>query len=165
MSWTWHGLTAVERFERKFSPEPNSGCWIWTERLKRDGYGQFKYLGMMQQAHRVAWMLYRGDIPDGKSVLHKCDNPWCVNPNHLFLGTQLDNMRDAANKGRINSIAGRTAILERRRAVTACSRGHERILYWNYKLRRCRACAREGMREKRKICGVISRPSRWLNPS
>lgn len=90
-----------KRFERKFSAEPTSGCWLWE--AARHGNGRY---GMMwdghgyASAHRVAWELYRGPIPEGKCVLHKCDNGLCVNPDHLFLGTQADNVQDMICKGR-----------------------------------------------------------------
>ena len=64
------------------------------------GYGRRRYKGRMTLAHRVAWMESRGDIPDGLCVLHKCDNPPCINPDHLFLGTHNDNMYDMARKER-----------------------------------------------------------------
>lgn len=83
-------------------------CWLWTAGLNNRGYGRFQYfkrrerpgLGRDLYAHRVAWMLTRGSIADGLMVLHKCDTPACVNPDHLFLGTQTDNMRDCSQKGR-----------------------------------------------------------------
>lgn len=95
-----------ERFHAKFIPEPNTGCWLWMGSITgRDERGMLtigKSLGGKNiYAHRVSWMLFRGEIPQGISVLHTCDVPSCVNPEHLFLGTQLDNMRDCAMKGRI----------------------------------------------------------------
>jgi hypothetical protein len=89
------------RFEAKTIPEPNSGCWLWTGFTNQDGYGWFNPAGKPMGAHRVAWMLYRGD-PGDMTVCHKCDTPSCVNPDHLWLGTQGDNIRDCFSKGRGN---------------------------------------------------------------
>ena len=63
-------------------------------------YGRIWYGGAMEYAHRMSWVIRNGPIPDGKYVLHRCDNPPCVNPDHLFLGTQLDNIQDRHDKGR-----------------------------------------------------------------
>lgn len=90
--------TAQERFEAKF--EKGDGCWNWKAGKQRDGYGQFRFAGRHQRAHRVSWMLYVGEIPDNLQVLHHCDNPSCVNPSHLFLGTIADNAHDRDSKGR-----------------------------------------------------------------
>ena len=97
--------TALQRFEEKFIPEQNSGCWIWIS-ADTEGYGDFYFHPTFERAHRASWMLYRGEIPAGIFVLHKCDNPSCVNPNHLFLGTNDDNMKDMVRKGRQKSIRG-----------------------------------------------------------
>src|SRR6478672_5851687 len=75
-------------------------CWIWT-RTKNARYGKFKWKAFEFQVNRAAWILSFGVIPVGMFVLHRCDNPKCVNPSHLWLGTQTDNMRDASNKGRV----------------------------------------------------------------
>ena len=75
-------------------------CWNWTAVKGKEGYGHFKYKGRQTQAHRMAWILTNGPIPDNFHVLHHCDNPPCCNPAHLFLGTQTDNMRDMFEKNR-----------------------------------------------------------------
>src|SRR5256885_74384 len=77
-----------------------SGCWEWVGSKRELGYGQVRYKGRSARAHRIAWELTFGEIPDGRSVLHKCDNPPCINPDHLFLGTQQDNVDDMFRKGR-----------------------------------------------------------------
>lgn len=83
-------------------------CWIWTGSVhKRTKYGYFCLPGRMGcEAHRVSWMIHRGDIPDGMYVLHICDNRPCVNPDHLFVGTAGDNMRDCVAKGRRKHLRG-----------------------------------------------------------
>lgn len=76
-------------------------CWNWTAYKDRDGYGSFQYLGRPWGAHRISYELYRGKVPNGMMVCHECDNPSCVNPMHLFLGTGKDNMEDKIVKGRM----------------------------------------------------------------
>lgn len=92
-----------DRFHDKAMPEPNTGCWIWTGATKELGYGVIG-LGRREQgtakAHRVAYTLYKGEIPTGLSILHSCDNPWCVNPIHLRAGTLSDNMKDCVARKR-----------------------------------------------------------------
>lgn len=82
------------------------GCWIWTASKTKAGYGQIQIRALSHMpihAHRMAWELRNGPIPKGMHVLHRCDNPSCVNPDHLFLGTQSDNNRDRLEKGRTAS--------------------------------------------------------------
>lgn len=76
------------------------GCWEWVANRNPAGYGLLKVEGRMMSAHRLSWELLRGRIPDGIQVLHHCDNPSCIRPDHLFLGTQSDNLNDMVRKGR-----------------------------------------------------------------
>jgi len=89
-----------ERFPKKYIPEPNSGCWLWTEGVNACGYGTIGENGNSMLAHRVSYRLHRGKFPKKMRVLHTCDMPCCVNPEHLFLGTQRDNVLDMEQKGR-----------------------------------------------------------------
>lgn len=75
-------------------------CWLWTAGTTKAGYGQAASAGLNRYAHRVSWRLTHGPVPDGLWVLHKCDNPPCLNPAHLFLGTAKDNAMDREAKGR-----------------------------------------------------------------
>ena len=95
--------TAKERFW----PKVNMGgapdylyCELWAAYRDKGGYGIFWFQGKQQGAHRVSWILEFGEIPEGEQVLHHCDNPPCVNPEHLYLGTPKDNMADMVKRGR-----------------------------------------------------------------
>jgi len=90
----------MERFYEKVMPEPMSGCWLWMAGTNNHGYGKFQINRKSRYAHRVSYELNVGPIPDGLRVLHKCDTPGCVNPAHLFPGTDADNVRDMMEKGR-----------------------------------------------------------------
>lgn len=91
----------IKNFWNKVTiPNDSSQCWTWKGAKGRKGYGQVNCDCKCLKAHRVSWELANGEIPDGLWVLHSCDNPACVNPNHLFLGTQHDNTQDMMNKKR-----------------------------------------------------------------
>jgi hypothetical protein len=90
----------MKRFWDKVDKQEN-GCWMWTASTVKDGYGYYKLSnGKSGRAHRISWELANGDIPKKMCVLHKCDTPRCVNPDHLFLGTDADNVKDMMQKGR-----------------------------------------------------------------
>ena len=78
----------------------NYGCWIWTGGKDADGYGHTTFRNYTRKAHRMAYIAWKGEIPDGLQVCHTCDKPSCINPDHLFLGTIGENMRDKFSKGR-----------------------------------------------------------------
>lgn len=101
---------------RFVSPCPLTGCWWWTGRGDRKGYGKVNIFGSTERPHRISFRLFRGPLPDGLFVCHRCDNPACVNPEHLFLGTNSDNMRDRRDKGRDPAHL---------KPKTHCKRGHK----------------------------------------
>lgn len=96
----------IARFKAKVSRGTRRQCWPWTAGTQNAGYGTFHIGKVTYSAHRVAWELVRGPIPQGGQICHRCDNPRCCNPEHLFLGSHAANMRDKKLKGRAVRLTG-----------------------------------------------------------
>ncbi len=95
-----HTASVKDRIDHYTMVDPNSGCWLWTGAVDKNGYGKLTIQYRDERAHRAAYVEYNGAIPDGMVVCHKCDTPGCVRPDHLFLGTHADNIADRDAKGR-----------------------------------------------------------------
>lgn len=104
VAWPEGRVPVEVLFFARVGEPTDGGCMEWQgcrQPPPGHAYGRFLHEGRSRYAHRIAWQLMYGPIPNGMDVLHRCDNPPCVNPEHLWLGTHADNMRDAANKGRV----------------------------------------------------------------
>lgn len=139
-----------QRFWDKVSPEPNSGCWLWTGGADSNGYGRFGIPKAYKTTltHRYSYSALVKPA-DGQFVLHRCDNPACCNPNHLFLGDQTDNMRDMARKGR-NALNNQPL---RNSQKTHCLNGHPltgpHVRIWRGH-RICNTCHAERVRQSKR---------------
>lgn len=122
------------RFERAYMPEPNSGCWLWLQFLTSDGYGSIRSGNRMHPAHRVAYELYRGEIPVGLVIDHLCRNRCCVNPWHLEVVTRRE-----------NTLRGNGPSAQQAKRKT-CALGHELIPVGFRRERRCRECVNAASR-------------------
>jgi hypothetical protein len=130
----------MDRFWSKVNIKGSEECWDWIRAVGADGYGVCGFEGKIFRAHRLAFKLSNNLNPDKLHVLHKCDNRICCNPNHLFLGTNLENVRDKMNKGRHNN-----------QKKTHCKNGHEFNEVNTYIVRKknnrqerlCKSCKKE----------------------
>ena len=117
-----------ERFLHFVSPEPNTGCWLWTGEITRWGYAHLSYMGRKLRGHRVAYELYKGPIPEGLELDHRCRQRSCVNPDHLEAVTRSENMRRSP--------------LVMRQHRTHCRHGHQYDGRHTEGYRICRTCLR-----------------------
>lgn len=93
-----------ESFDDKYEIVEEIDCWVWIASILKMGYGCIRWDNKTHYAHRISYEIHNGEIPEGMHVLHKCDNRFCVNPDHLFLGNNQDNINDSVNKGRRKGI-------------------------------------------------------------
>jgi hypothetical protein len=106
-----NGVLPVDEFWKRVKNVGGEGCWEWSMSRNIYGYGIAHHLKKRIGAHRLSWTLTNGEIPEGMQVLHKCDNPPCCRPDHLFLGTPLDNIHDAIMKERLQVKRGMDVVM------------------------------------------------------
>ena len=130
--------TVEERFFEKV--EITNSCWIWIAGKNLDGYGRMRINNKKYSAHRVSYTLHKGEIPNGLYICHTCDNPSCVNPEHLWAGTAQDNCLDKAKKKR-----------HPKQKVTHCPKGHEYTPENTGRdpHRYCKECKKENAKKKK----------------
>jgi hypothetical protein len=126
-----------QRLKSKCVVDPLTGCWVYQGFRHKLGYGDFSYRGVNLRAHRVAYTLWKGEIPAGLDVLHRCDNPPCCNPDHLRTGDPVANSRECVERGRHHMASRET-----------CSKGHPYAIYGKFRTdhptwRICTLCVRE----------------------
>lgn len=148
-----------EKVDKSPGHGPDGLCWIWTASTNEKGYGRLMIDGYPKKAHRLGFVLQVGSIPDGLHVLHKCDNPACVRGDHLFLGTNYDNVLDRMAKSR-NGGGVRKIGPEGTSWCSACRQFlpvrafHKQLRRWNGLSFTCKKCRRETERVKRRNLGV-----------
>ena len=129
----------LKRFWAKVNKEADNGCWEWTGAISTRGYGQFGVNKIAKSTHRISYIMHKGEIPDGLMICHTCNNPPCINPNHLYAGTGKDNAQQAVADGRLAP-----------QQKTHCIKGHEfteentflRVRKGRGTTRVCRECKR-----------------------
>ncbi|NGX57246.1 MAG: hypothetical protein K940chlam3_00132 [Chlamydiae bacterium] len=136
--------------------EEKNGCWIWQKCRGRQSYGKTGWFSKAVTAHRASYIAFKGEIPEGLQVCHKCDVRLCVNPDHLWLGTQKDNMEDAKTKGRLKGTPGikwtdqqREKILKNRQPPNKKGEAHHLAKLNEKNVREIRNLLREGIKQNK----------------
>lgn len=142
--WTRANLnSAISRLGK--NSRKSGKCWIYTGAKSRDGYGKFTIGSTHIRAHRAAYIVHKGPIPKGKSILHSCDRPLCINPDHLEAGTAKKNTKDMWDRKR-----NKKSHLYTQKLKTTCVNGHrlvgDNVYHWRGH-RSCKTCHRDRMRE------------------
>lgn len=144
------------RLARKSVVDPATGCWLWTDAPDRDGYGRLQVAGKARKAHRVAYEVHVGPVPGDLCVCHKCDVRLCVNPEHLFLGTNTENVADMVRKGRAPHVKNPMPGERNGRAVLTLAQAQAaRDLVLNRGHTRASAARRFGVGETA-ICRIVN---------
>lgn len=133
LAWS---VRMIERLMKHVSPEPNTGCWLWTASVKPSGHPQIRVGKKTRYAHRLMWILYNRRIPKRKEIRHRCDQPSCINPQHLELGSHADNMRDMALRNRNVGTRSLSAIKVAEIKVALSKGVLHRIIAKKYKVHR-----------------------------
>lgn len=137
---------AKERFKSRITVDQNTGCWLWDRSDNRQGYGRFHFNGKKYLAHRAAYILFKGDIPDGLCLDHLCRNPLCVNPCHLEPVTMRENVMRGLLPKRSRERKGKPNLNSHHRAKMNCPKGHpysgENLYIRSNGRRECRECMR-----------------------
>lgn len=134
-----------KRFWAKVNKKGDNECWEWIAAKNNKGYGQFRIGGVSKSTHRISYIIHKGEMPDGLMICHTCNNPTCINPNHLYAGTGKDNMKQSVREMRHHE-----------QSKTHCKNGHEfteentflRVRKGRGTTRVCRECKRKSDRQR-----------------
>ena len=151
----------LHRFLLHVAPEPNCGCWLWVGSYRGE-YGRLKFDGVTHAAHRLSFEIFNGPIPIGLHVLHRCDVTICVNPAHLFVGTEADNHADKAAKGRSakGTRNARAKLTDKAVLAIFAAVGRQQDIASRFRVPKATVCHIKSGRQWSSVTGAIFSPSR-----